>query len=445
MFEVTCMQGIVIHVSDIILYSTMSSRNGGENDEVDPLAVTSSIQSVGMPAKNMFAQPVHNFGKSDITQVKDQLSSMGRFGWCEIAGIFLPVIFRSCNETFLSVRMVEKALLGKLLLTLPREVFTCAVINSFKVTEAECKLLNDINLVHCDSNFGKVKFSVEDLLVKKDDVAKLISFLDLCHRKMILKKSTEKDRCGFIRIGGTSDVPYTQVEGVKFLPSFYFEGELDTSKCVSLSGWDWAHLRFCCKVQGVKDELIVDDKCQAVDLQELRLYFAPGTTFAEYWPSKDFISRVPSKKMSRMGIWTKVITNHEGYKFNGKLVLIKEFPLQQFSKDPPYKAMKCRIENKVIQCMNIRPYQYNEVMVTLPHMVEQLFSGNTEEQVGNMMLSQDTRLFKGNSGHLEVIKQEGWEDKYVNLPLVIVKDILSNIQSWKKLKVIEVGKRSKGI
>ena len=87
------MQGIVIHVSDIILYSTMSSRDGGENGEVDPLAVTSSIQSVGMPAKNMFAQPVHKFVKSDITQVKDQLSSMGRFGWCEIAGIFLPVIF----------------------------------------------------------------------------------------------------------------------------------------------------------------------------------------------------------------------------------------------------------------------------------------------------------------------------------------------------------------
>ena len=66
------------------------------------------------------------------------------------------------------------------------------MINSFKVTEAECKLLNEINSVHCDSNFGKVKFSADDLLVKKDDVAKLISFLDLCHRKMILKKSTHK-------------------------------------------------------------------------------------------------------------------------------------------------------------------------------------------------------------------------------------------------------------
>ena len=46
-------------------------------------------------------------------------------------------------------------------------------------------------------------------------------------------------------------------------------------------------------------------------------------------------------------------------------------------------------------------------MVTLPHMVEQLFSGCTEEEVGNMLVSQDIRLYNGNSGQEEVIKQEG--------------------------------------
>jgi len=343
------------------------------------------------------------------------------------------------------VRMVGKVLLAKFL-GLPNEVLTCATVFSFRLTEAEMKLLNEINSIHCDSKYGKERFNAQDLLVKKDDIVELYKFMDLCHKKMILKKSTERDRCGFIRIGGTSDVPYTQIDGVKYLPSFYFEGEIDYAKSLSLTGWDWAYLRFCCKVQGVKDELIVGDRCVAVPLQELRLYFAPGTSFVEYWPSKDFISRVPSKKPSRPG-WTKVIINHEGNKFSGKLVPIKEFPSQQFSKDPPYKALKCMIESKVLQCINIRPYQYKEVMVTLPHLVEQLFSGFTEEDVGNMLVSQDISLYKGNNGQEEVIKHEGWEDKYVKVPLVTVKDIFHNIQNWKNLRMFaeEGSKRFKGI
>ena len=428
----------------------MGSREGGGDAEVDPLAVVSPILNPRPGGKEYSPASVYpslKHSSTNANQVKDEPSLMGKFGWCEVAGVFLPVILRSCNESFLSIRMVEKILLTKLLQALPVEVFTCSVVYSFKVTEAEFKLLNEVNAMHCDSKFGRERFNAEDLLVKKDDLIEFYKFLDLCHRKMITKKSTEKDRCGFIRIGGTSDVPYTQVEGVKFLPSFYFEGELDPTKCVSLTGWDWAYLRFCCKVQGVKDELIMGDVCEAVALQELRLYFAPGTSFVEYWPSKDFISKVVSKKMSRQGSWAKVITNHVGNKFNGKLTLIKEFPLQQFSKDPPYRAQKCMIGSKVMQCMNIRPYQYNEVMVTLPHMVEQLFPGFTEEQVGNMLVSQDVKIYKANHGQVEVIKQCGWEDKYDSVPLVIVKDIVHNIQNWKKLKGVddENAKRSKGV
>ena len=85
--------------------------------------------------------------------------------------------------------------------------------------------------------------------------------------------------------------------------------------------------------------------------------------------------------------------------------------------------------------------------MTLPHMVEQLFSGFTEEEVGNMLVSQDIRLYNGNSGQEEVIKQEGWEDKYEKVPLVTVKDILHNIQNWKNLRMLtdEGSKRFKGI
>ena len=62
-------------------------------------------------------------------------------------------------------------------------------------------------------------------------------------------------------------------------------------------------------------------------------------------------------------------------------------------------------------------------MVTLPHLVEQLFPSFTEEQVGNMLVSQGVLLYKGNTGQVEVLKHHGWEDKYEQVPLVTVKYI----------------------
>jgi len=423
----------------------MASREGRGDNEVDPLAfVSTSAQYENIAPKRESTSIL-----TDCIGVKDDLSKMGRFGWCEVAGVVIPTILRPCDEMFLSVRMLERGLLSKFLQTLPTEVLTCPILYSFKVTEVEMNLLNEINSKHCDHQFGREKFNAKDLLVKKKDLVECHEFLDLCHRKMIQKKATEKDRCGFIRIGGTSDVPYTKVGSVKFLPSFYFEGELDHAKCVRLTRWDWAYLRFCCKVQGVKDELIKGDYCEAVALHELRMFFAPGTSFVEYWPSKDFISRVISKTSPRQGCWTRVLINHEGGKFTGQLTPIIEFPLQQLNNQPPYKPIHCLIDEKIVKGINIRPYQYKEVMITLPHLVEQLLPGFTEVQVGDMLVSQDVKLYRANTGHRDIIKQEGWEDKYAceQVPLVIVKDILHNLKTWKNLmKDGNYGtKRSKGI
>jgi len=431
----------------------MASKDGVGDDEVDPLAnpgqnVKDSTSKAA--SKRPLLQPSSDKDENPSAGnfSPDELSKAGKFGWCQVAGVSLPVIFRSEGESFLSVRMTERALLSRFLQVLPNEVVTCPFVHSFRMTEVEARLMNEINTKHADNQYGKESFTIKDLVVKKEDVDKFYQFLDLCYKKMIIKKSTDKDLCGFLRIGGTSDVPYADVGGVKHLPLFYFEGEgsIDPDKCLTLTDWDWAYLRFCCKVQGVKDELIADDKCEAVALQELRQYFAPGTSFVEYWPNKDFISRVVSKKVSRQGSWTRVITNYKGRKFQGKLTLIMEYPLQQTSQ-ATYKAARCSIEGNTIQCINIKPYQYKEVMITLPHMVEQLFPGFTEEQVGNMLVSQDVMLYKGNSGHVEVIKQEGWEDKYSAVPLVTVKDIFHHIKNWRNaLKAADLGgKRFKGI
>ena len=57
------------------------------------------------------------------------------------------------------------------------------------------------------------------------------------------------------------------------------QGETEQMEEQTVSGWDWAHLRLCCTVQGVKEELIQGDTCQCVALQELSSNFSAGTSF----------------------------------------------------------------------------------------------------------------------------------------------------------------------
>ena len=109
---------------------------------------------------------------------------------------------------------------------LPYEVMAnISNIYSFKVTEAEAKLLFEINARHCDNNFGKNETFVRDFLVQSDEFLSFYNFLSLCNDKMVLKKSNEHDKCGFLRIDGKSDVPYVVVDDIKFMPLFYFEAQ----------------------------------------------------------------------------------------------------------------------------------------------------------------------------------------------------------------------------
>ena len=303
--------------------------------------------------------------KKAVTQATEDHSKLGRFGWCDLSGVFLPTLFRE-NSSFISVRILETFLLSKCLQLLPHEAVTCSRVDSFSVTEDEARLLNEINTKHVDLLFGKDSFTTKDLIVKVEDAVLFYQFLELCHKKLILKQSYASDKCGFTRIGGLSDVPHVKVETKNYLPVFYFDGEIDR-QCVTLRGMDWAYLKFCCKVQGVRDELIASDVCEAVAVEDMGDYFPPGTTFVDYWPTKNYINRLGQFKLNS---WTRVITNPEGEKFLGRLTLIKEFPFQQTDDGLPYKANKALILKKIVPCINIRPFQFMEVMVTLPHLVQ---------------------------------------------------------------------------
>lgn len=153
----------------------------------------------------------------------------------------------------------------------------------------ESRLLNEINQKHCDLQFGRDQFTVKDLVVRLSDANKFYQFLDVCHRKLVNGSNTPNEKCGFIRINKESVVPYTiRSDNQKMVPLFYFEGETDNLKLKAdyLSGWDLSYLKFCCKVQGIRNELFASDSVAVISLTDIKGYFPPGTTFEDYWPSK---------------------------------------------------------------------------------------------------------------------------------------------------------------
>ena len=332
-------------------------------------------------------------------------------------------------------------------------------------------------------------------------------------------------------------MPYTVKETIKYVPLFYFEGETDHLKLKSdkVEGWDLAYLKFCCKVQGIRNELFAADTCRVVALEEIKGHFPSGTTFEDYWPAKGSIEPVHHSQRVSAGNWTQkpvsvvpqggqnqshlqaptaappaAQSHNSSYnrtaqqssqsqsaqqmqqmanylqqqaaaataaaaqrsyaqstfemlqraqmgqamtqaavqqqqrmlaaayasgmpggnqqlmnsqqqqghqrsssghsavpsapqahannekQFNGKLTQIKEFPMEQ-SHQPPYKLQKALIDQKIVPCINVRPYVFHDLMMTLPDFVKHFYPDLTIEKARQML--QDILkvvLYKGN-------------------------------------------------
>lgn len=221
------------------------------------------------------------------TPSPDEASWKGHFGWDMLGKCHIPYIYRS-GEKYVAVRMVEIKLLNKYLNYLHADIYSCTCIRSYYITEVEARLLNEINNRHCDGQFGREPFTQKDLVVRLSDAYEFYNFLDVCYNKLLRGTTNSKDKCGFIRINKESVVPYTVRDGQKFVPLFYFEGETDNLKLKAdqLKGWDLSYLKFCCKVQGIRNELFASETCSVISLSDIKSYFPPGTEFEEYWPNK---------------------------------------------------------------------------------------------------------------------------------------------------------------
>ncbi|XP_017782771.1 PREDICTED: uncharacterized protein LOC108567069 isoform X2 [Nicrophorus vespilloides] len=242
--------------------------------------------------------------------VLDDRSQKGQFGWSTLGKVHIPYIYRG-EDKYCAVRMVEMKVLNKYLTFLHQDIYNCTCIRSYYITEAEGRLLNEINFIHCDSMFGRDQFTGRDLIVRLSDAVEFYNFLDACYSKLLNGSSNPLDRCGFIRINKESVVPYTIYNSDKFVPLFYFEGETDNLKLRAnkLEGWDLSYLKFCCKVQGIRNELFAHDSCSVISLNDIKNYFPPGTTFEDYWPQKmvdtQFLITNKTASQTQVGQWTR--------------------------------------------------------------------------------------------------------------------------------------------
>ncbi|XP_043657721.1 uncharacterized protein LOC122622959 isoform X2 [Drosophila teissieri] len=226
--------------------------------------------------------------KKSSTGPCDEESIQGHFGWAQFGKVSIPYIYRQ-SEKYCSVRMIELKLLGKYLNCLHPDIYSsCTCVRSYYITDAEARLFIEINHKHCDGEFGRDIFNQKDLVVRLSDASKFYQFLDICYRKLVSGSKTPSEKCGFIRINKESVVPYTVRNNQQVVPLFYFEGETENlkTKAELLNGWDLAYLKFCCKVQGIRNELFSSENVAVISLTDIKSYFPNGTEFEDYWPSK---------------------------------------------------------------------------------------------------------------------------------------------------------------
>merc|ERR1712241_344841 len=117
--------------------------------------------------------------------------------------------------------------------------------------------------------------------------------------------------------------------------------------------------------------------------------------------------------------------------FPGKLTQIKEFPVER-SNQPPYKLQKALIDQKIVPCINVRPYVFHDLMMTLPDFVKHFFPDLPLEKSREMLQEiLKVVLYKGNSSHQDVLRAEGKCGVYDPVPLVLVKDIMTYMPQMK--------------
>ena len=195
----------------------------------------------------------------------DRTSVEGKFSWHLVSrDVCLPQILRTQPDGstvgYVSVKMAEKTLLETFFKSLPYEVTRIPTVWAHPLTASERRLLFEINRGHCDSLFGEMEKFSKDHLVNREEFCQYFTFLSVSQARINsnVSQAPGTQQFGFLRINGNGDVPYVVVQQEKLIPLFYFEeAGTETISKVTVSDWDWAYLKFCCKVPQIHRTLIL--------------------------------------------------------------------------------------------------------------------------------------------------------------------------------------------
>ncbi|GFO19252.1 hypothetical protein PoB_004575700 [Plakobranchus ocellatus] len=160
----------------------------------------------------------------------DSESAKGIFGWETVDNTSIPYILRR-GKKFVSVRIVERKLLSKYPNTFPDELGQKDPLVSHFITEAESKLLNEINTDHCDYEYGHNPFTTKDLIVDLDEfgdffrivkktfpaevLAKINAEVNLSSTTSLVMKNDLSQFCGWIQINNTVSPYILRFDGGK--------------------------------------------------------------------------------------------------------------------------------------------------------------------------------------------------------------------------------------
>lgn len=218
----------------------------------------------------------------------DHLSRMGRFGWPENSTdefYGIPYILRNSIKYFAVEMILMKQPIRSYFSRIQPVVYEYYYSIKEHATQAECHLLNEINIMHCDMQFGKKPFTTESFIIKVTDAYALYEFLETCFKALSFSTKTLLNKIGFIQFSFSGIfIPYVTVNNDQYMPLCCFSNTNNT-KVDFISGWDLAYLRFCCLYQGIWKGS--NDFFAVLSLSSMMANLPIDTQFATCWPSSD--------------------------------------------------------------------------------------------------------------------------------------------------------------
>ncbi|XP_013065562.2 uncharacterized protein LOC106054299 isoform X1 [Biomphalaria glabrata] len=254
--------------------------------------------------------------KSDVAEdAIDSESVKGIFGWATVDGTCIPTILRR-QKKFVSVRIVERKLLSKYPNTFPDELGKKDPLVSYFITAAEAKLLNEINVTHCDYEYGHNPFTVKDLIVDLEEFEEFFKIVKKTFPAEVLAKiggelslsaaaplgKTDLSQCcGWMQINNTVSPYILRTENgkqVKLVPLsviVYAAGLLTNSSVDGLlpTPQECSFLNEACKTAGFEFEfgkntrlISINEVLQRCQVQLFELPFKNPLQHARYLDSR---------------------------------------------------------------------------------------------------------------------------------------------------------------